>query len=71
MEEKLTDKISSVLEYIIGKPNEEITLDDYTILMNEVKEIRFRKSQEESKGRMAQLLATAFPANDYGFAKVE
>ena len=62
MEEKITAKVNSLIEYIISKPNEAMTLDDYTILMNEVKDIRFRKSQDESNGRMAQLLATAFPA---------
>ena len=48
MEEKIQAKIDAIIDRIISKPTEEITLDDYTILSSELKDIRFRKSQEET-----------------------
>ena len=61
MEEKINNKIEALIDYIINKPNEEITLDDYNILSAEIRDIRFRKSQEGSTERMARLMAAAFP----------
>ena len=59
MEEKIEAKINAIIDQIISKPTEEITLDDYTILSSELKDIRFRKSQAESTERFRQLLASA------------
>ena len=61
MEEKIKSKITSLVEYIIGKPNEAVTLDDYTILAAELKDARFRREQGESNDRYAKLLATIVP----------
>jgi hypothetical protein len=61
MEEKIESKITSLVEYIIGKPNEAVTLDDYTILAAELKDARFRREQGESNDRYAKLLATIVP----------
>ena len=61
MKEKIECKISEIVDYIIGKPAKEVTLDDYTILENELKEIRFRESQAGNGKRMAELMAMAFP----------
>ena len=58
MEEKIESKITSLVEYIISKPNEAITLDDYTILAAELKDIRFRKDQEASSDRFNKLMAS-------------
>ena len=57
MQEKMEKKIDEIIEHIIAKPVEEISMDDYTILSSEVRDIRFRKSQEESSRRMADLMA--------------
>lgn len=61
MKEKIEAKIESIIDYIISKPEEEITLDDYTILAAEVRDIRFREADRASKERMEQLLASSFP----------
>ena len=57
LEEKITEKISEIVEYIISKPAKEVTLDDYTILQNELKEIRYLESNVEQGKRMADLFA--------------
>ena len=62
MEEKITGKIEEIIDYIIGKPVSEVTLNDYTILHEELKDIRFRKEQLANGDRLKQLMATAFPA---------
>lgn len=61
MEKSINGKIKSIIEYIISKPNEAITIEDYNILSSELKDIRFRKSQEENNGRIQQLMSLAFP----------
>ena len=66
MEEKIESKITSLVEYIISKPNEALTLDDYTILAAELKDARFRREQGESNDRYAKLLATIVP--NFGIA---
>ena len=61
MEEKIQNKITSLVEYIISKPNEALTLDDYTILAAEVKEARFRREQEANNDRYTKLMASIIP----------
>jgi len=66
MKEKLEGKINEIVEYIITKPENEITLDDYTILTNELHDIRAREGQDENKKRLAELMATTL-SNTGGF----
>ena len=61
MEEKSESKMTEVVEYIIGKPKETITADDYMILASELKDARFRREQAEQGDRMGKLLAAVFP----------
>ena len=61
MEEKIQGKIDALIDYIVSKPTEELTLEDYTILTTEVKDIRFRTSQAETGERLAKLMAATFP----------
>ena len=63
MEEKIESKMTEVVEYIIGKPKETITADDYMILASELKDARFRREQSEQGDRMAKLMAAVFPAS--------
>ena len=58
MKEKLEKKINEIIDYITTKPANEITLDDYTILTNELHDIRARESQDENKKRMAEIMAS-------------
>lgn len=69
MEEKITKKIEDVVDYIISKPAEDVTLNDYTILHEELKDIRFRKSQEAQNDRFKQLMAAGFPSGFNGFSE--
>ena len=62
MKEKIEKKIESIVDYIIGKPESEITADDYMIIASEVRDIRFREAEGERQERMEQLLALANPA---------
>ena len=69
MKEKIESKIQEIVEFIISKPATEVTLDDYTILTNEIREIRNKESQENTGKRMAELMAAGFPGFG-GFSKV-
>lgn len=60
LEDRIEAKIESVMDYLIGKPNEEITPGDYSMLSSELRDIRFRRSQSENGDRMAKLMAVAF-----------
>ena len=57
MEEKIIAKIEDVVDFIISKPAGEVTLNDYTVLHEELKDIRFRREQEASSERLRQLMA--------------
>ena len=65
MKEKIQNKIEDIVDYIVRKPIEEVTLDDYTILTNELKNIRNQEAQSDNSKRMAELLSTMAyaPAN--------
>ena len=57
MKETIEIKIKELVDYIASKPIEEVTLDDYTILTNELKDIRYMESQFGQNKRMAELMA--------------
>ena len=58
MKEKIQNKIEDVVDYIVSKPIEEVTLDDYTILTNELKNIQNQEAQSDNSKRMVELLST-------------
>lgn len=58
MKEKIQNKIEDIVDYIVRKPIEEVTLDDYTILTNELKNIRNQEAQSDNSKRMVELLST-------------
>ena len=60
MEEKIESKIAAIVERILNKPDEEITMDDYMILSSELKDIRFRRENKESNERLAKMVASTF-----------
>lgn len=64
IKERIQEKIAELVEYIIRKPVSEVTLDEYTVLTNELKCIELRESQADNGKRMAELMAmvTAHPA---------
>lgn len=62
MKEKIERKIESIIDYIISKPDDKITTDDYMILASEVRDIRFRESESAKAERMEQLLVNAAPS---------
>ena len=61
MKEKLENKIEAIVDFIINKSENEITLDDYTILSSELRDIRFREQQVDNAKRMSELVASSFP----------
>ena len=61
MKEKIEKKIEAIVDYIISKPESEITPDDYMIIASEVRDIRFRETQSIREERMEQLLGAGFP----------
>ena len=70
MKEKIKNKIEEIVDHIISKPVSEVTLDDYTILANEFKEICYQESNAEHGKRMADLMAfVANPNLTNGIAK--
>ena len=70
MKQEIEGKIERIVDFIIKKPLSKITLDDYTILSSELRDIRFRESQAENGKRMADLVAASFsPASGIGSIK--
>lgn len=61
MKEKIERKIDAIVDFIINKPEEKITQEDYNILSSELRDIRFREHQAQNGKRMAELMATSFP----------
>ena len=59
MKEKIEQKIEKIVDYIISKPESEITRDDYEIIASEVRDIRFREAEKERQERMEHMLAMA------------
>lgn len=62
MKEKLEKKIEAIVDYIINKPENEITLDDYNVLSSELRDIRFREQQADNAKRMSELMACSLSA---------
>ena len=62
MKEKIEGKIERIVDYIISKPEDRITADDYMIIASEVRDIRFREAEKERQERMERMLAMAGPA---------
>ena len=65
MKEKIQNKIEDIVDYIVSKPIEEVTLDDYTVLTNELKNIQNQEAQSDNSKRIAELLSAmaGAPAN--------
>lgn len=57
MKEKIVSKISDVVEYITNKPVESITHEDYSILVEELKKIQARESDNSFNLWIPMLLA--------------
>ena len=66
MKEKIENKIAEIVDWIISKPAKEVTLDEYTILQNELKEITARESQADHNKRMAELMSVVSGAANVG-----
>ena len=62
MKERIEAKIAEIVEQIINKPAAEVTLDDYTILTNELKGIEYKQAQSDNSKRMAELMSTMVAA---------
>ena len=65
MKERIEAKIEKIIDLIINKPTEEITLDDYTILTAELRDIRFREDQEANRTKFTELMATSFATGGF------
>ena len=59
MKEKIESKIEKIVDYIISKPESEITRDDYEIIASEVRDIRFREAEKERQEQLEHMLAVA------------
>ena len=70
MKEKIEKKIEAIVDYIISKPESEITADDYMIIASEVRDIRFRETQSVREERMERLLGNSV-LNFNGFGGVK
>ena len=59
LRDDIDNKIESIVAYILGKPEEEITWQDYEILKSERSDYRFQDEQKTSTQRFDQLLSMA------------
>lgn len=66
MIEKLERKIDEVLEYIINKPADRITPEDFAIMAGELKERRFRESSKQQRDKSAELLRSFMDCSPFG-----
>ena len=57
MKDKIEKKIEAIVDYIISKPENEITRDDYEIIASEVRDIRFREDEKNREQRLEHLMA--------------
>ena len=57
MKKKIEKKIEKIVDYIISKPESEITRDDYEIIASEVRDIRFREDKKQQDAKLERLLA--------------
>ena len=57
MKEKIEQKIERIVDYIISKPESEITRDDYEIIASEVRDIRFREDKKQQDAKLERILA--------------
>ena len=57
MKDKIDAKINSILEYVLNKPESEITMSDFDILKSEQRDLRFREEQQAQSERTAQLIS--------------
>lgn len=71
MKDKIETKIEELVDYIASKPIEEVTLDDYTVLTNELKDIRFRETQVGQNKRMAEFMAMVASPTAPVYGKVD
>ena len=67
MKERIEAKIEEIVDYIINKPVEEVTLDEYTVLTNELKGIEYKQTQSDNSKRMAELMS-AMVATPAGYS---
>lgn len=66
MKEKLEHKIDEVLKYIINKPADRITPEDFAIMEGELKERRFRESSKQQRDKSAELLRSFMGCSPFG-----
>ena len=52
---QIDEKIKEIVDNIISKPTDEITLDDYTIL----RDVRIMESESDTRERMERLASMA------------
>lgn len=67
MKEKLESKIEEVLNYIMSKPVESITNEDFAILSGELRDVRFREGEAERNKKYVETLAGLACSSPYGF----
>lgn len=60
MKTRIEEKINAIVEYILSKPEKNITPDEYGILANELLRIQNKEDASERCKRMADLVAASF-----------
>ena len=69
MKEQIEGKIERIIDFIVNKPLTKITLDDYTILSSELRDIRFRETEAANMAKFEQLVSAGIPAFSGGSEK--
>lgn len=57
MKNRIEAKIELLVDYIISKPLDEITIDDYSILLSELQEIHYRERVISKEKQMTELIS--------------
>lgn len=68
MKERLEEKITEILNYIISKPVEQITNEDFTILAGELRDIRYREGEAERNKKLNETMAALMSSSTLGYS---
>lgn len=68
MKERLEEKITEILNYIISKPVEQITNEDFTILAGELRDIRYREGEAERNKKFADSMTALMSSSTLGYS---
>lgn len=63
MRNKVEAKLLNLLEYIVNKPVEQLTPDDYMVLSSELRRLKYEEDAAEKNKHLAEAMSAVFTSN--------